>query len=146
MKKILYIVAAQLLLASCTLETSDNGKLDGYWHLERIDTIQTGGVSDKTDGGIYWAVENKLIQLRGGSNTYTCHFSNTADSLNFTEVFRSNVYEDGMERGDVRVTDVDGGLREYGIQHVDGHFLKESLKGSSMVLRSDSLRLYFTKI
>ena len=41
-KDIYTIIAAWLtavLSASCEIETSDNGDLDGFWHLERVDTI-----------------------------------------------------------------------------------------------------------
>ena len=37
------ILTTALALASCELETSDNGKFDGFWHLERVDTLATGG-------------------------------------------------------------------------------------------------------
>ena len=43
---ILCIVPVLLLmsLTSCEIETSENGDLDGYWHLEQVDTLATGGV------------------------------------------------------------------------------------------------------
>ncbi len=43
MKRMIYLIAAiSLVLSSCTLETSDNGDFDGFWHLERVDTLATG--------------------------------------------------------------------------------------------------------
>lgn len=144
MKKLLYIFISALILSSCTLETSDNGKLDGYWHLERIDTLQTGGAKDMSNEKAFWAVENKLLQLQGYSITYTFHFNNTGDSLIFLDGFRSFGHEENGEGGDQEITDVQG-LNRYGVQKLHERFFKESLKGSSMVLRSDSLRLYFKK-
>ena len=32
-KSLLAALATPFLLASCTVETSDNGPLDGFWHL-----------------------------------------------------------------------------------------------------------------
>ena len=43
MKKILYIFSTLLLFCSCDIESSKNGDLDGFWHLERVDTISTSG-------------------------------------------------------------------------------------------------------
>lgn len=144
MKKLLYISLFLIAISSCTLETSDNGKLDGYWHLERIDTIPTGGAKDMTNERIFWAVENKLLQLQGNAGTYTFHFNNTADSLILLDPYRSYGHEEDSTGGDVKVTDPNE-LKPYGVQRLEEHFFKESLKGSSMVLRTDSFRLYFKK-
>lgn len=144
MKKLLYIFIFMLALSSCTLETSDNGKLDGFWHLERIDTISTGGALDMRDDKIFWAVENKLLQFQGGSATYTFHFNNTGDSLILIDPYHSYGHEENGQGGDVEVKDAKE-LRQYGVQHLNERLYKESLKGSSMVLRTDSVRLYFRK-
>ena len=39
-------MALAMGVASCELERDHNGDLAGYWHLERVDTLQTGGVKD----------------------------------------------------------------------------------------------------
>lgn len=47
MKRIIYLIAAICLVVnSCTIETSDNGDFDGFWHLERVDTLATGNYLD----------------------------------------------------------------------------------------------------
>lgn len=38
-----FAVMGLLLPSSCTIEASDNGDFDGFWHLERVDTLTTGG-------------------------------------------------------------------------------------------------------
>ena len=46
-----YVVVLCLSLCgmtSCEVETSGNGELDGFWHLERIDSLQNGGSKDLT--------------------------------------------------------------------------------------------------
>lgn len=46
MKKIigaLSLAVMMLTLSSCEVETSQNGDLDGFWHLEQVDTLATGG-------------------------------------------------------------------------------------------------------
>ena len=41
-------IALSMLFTACGIdfEGSDNGKLDGFWHLEKVDTLATGGVTD----------------------------------------------------------------------------------------------------
>lgn len=146
MKKLLYIsvILFTAAISSCTLESSDNGKLDGFWHLERIDTIPTGGVNDLSDETLFWAVENKILQLKGGSVIITLRFNNTSDSLILSDPYRSYGHEESGTGGDVQLTDPEV-LKQYGVQHLEEHFVKESLKSSNMVLRTDSFRLYFKK-
>ena len=63
---ILFIVGIVLAaIPSCTIETSDNGKLDGFWHLVEIDTLQTGGQKDLSNEKLFWGVEAKLLHLQG---------------------------------------------------------------------------------
>ena len=58
------ILTTALTLASCELETSDNGKFDGFWHLERVDTLATGGSLNLQQKRIFWGVQAKLISAR----------------------------------------------------------------------------------
>ena len=52
------IIGALLMsLTSCEIETSDNGKLDGFWHLERVDTLATGKSVDYTNKLVFWGVQ-----------------------------------------------------------------------------------------
>ena len=52
------------LLGSCELETSRNKKLDGYWRLQQIDSIGTGGVNTMQGKRLFWAIQHKLLELR----------------------------------------------------------------------------------
>ena len=47
------------LLGSCELETSRNKKLDGYWRLQQIDSIGTGGVNTMQGKRLFWAIERR---------------------------------------------------------------------------------------
>ena len=52
MRKAIYTVIGATMIAamtSCTIESSDNGKLDGFWHMEQVDTLATGGTQDLSD-------------------------------------------------------------------------------------------------
>lgn len=65
-KTIMFLVAVFMssCLMSCDLETSDNGKLDGFWHLERIDTLATGRALDMSGEKVFWSFQVNLLQLQ----------------------------------------------------------------------------------
>ena len=71
-KTIMFLVAVFMssCLMSCDLETSDNGKLDGFWHLERIDTLATGRALDMSGEKVFWSFQVNLLQLQGGSSSF----------------------------------------------------------------------------
>lgn len=147
MKKLfyLYISILVLTLSSCHLESmQDNGDLTGFWHLERIDTIQTGGVNDLSGRRIFWAVENKMLVMQGANGNYSFRFRQTGDSLILSDPYRNYGHEEEGQGGDVKVTDPSV-LHQYGIHHLEEHFHKDKLKGTDMVLSTDSLRLQFKK-
>ena len=68
MRKILYLLALGMMIVSCELETSGNGKLDGYWQMCQVDTLTTGGVTDTRESLIYWGIQGKLLQIRYSEN------------------------------------------------------------------------------
>ncbi len=59
---LLYIIGIGLFLTSCDIETSDNGDLDGHWHLIRVDTLATGGSCNLSESRVFWGVQMRLIQ------------------------------------------------------------------------------------
>ena len=141
-------IFAAALLGGCSLETSDNGDLDGFWHLERVDTLATGGTYDCSGQRVFWGVELRLINVsnkdRDGRGFYF-RFEQTGDSLFLGKAYKNNWHQDnGDDGGDVPVDDVEP-LRPYGINRLEEHFAKEALSASKMVLRSRELRLSFTR-
>lgn len=146
MKKLFYLFTFLpfYLFTACTIESSDNGDLDGYWHLESIDTIPTGGRCDLSSRQLFWGVQHKLIQLDGGDVSFFYRFSQTKDSLILLTPYYNRGHEDVENGGDIPVTEPSR-LRQYGIQHLTERYSKESLNGSHMVLRTDSFRLSFRR-
>ena len=66
MKKIIGVLSLavmMLTLSSCEVETSQNGDLDGFWHLEQVDTLATGGTCNFADKRVFWGCQYKLIQV-----------------------------------------------------------------------------------
>ena len=76
---------ALVALASCEIETSDNGDFDGFWHLERVDTLATGGTTDLSKKRVFWGVQYKLISVRDvdvdKQHGYYLRFTQTSDKI-----------------------------------------------------------------
>jgi hypothetical protein len=143
MKKIIIYISVIFFLtsiASCELETSGNGDLDGYWHLVTVDTLSTGGTANLKDSVVYWAVQHKLLQLSGTHGRFLLRFNHTADTLALSEPY---TYD--REDGDKPVEDATV-LKPFGINSLNARFLIEKLNGSKMILSNDVVRLYFKKM
>lgn len=143
------ILTTALTLASCELETSDNGKFDGFWHLERVDTLATGGSLNLQQKRVFWGVQAKLISARDidkdQNHGYYLRFRQTTDSIITHTPYKDNWHQDkGEDGGDLPIVDP-ALLSPYGINNLEEPFLKERLNGSSMVLKSKTLRLYFKR-
>ena len=135
------------LCVSCELEISDNGKLDGNWHLTSIDTLATGGQCDLSQQRIYWAVQGKLLYVRDIAQNpigYFFRFRQESNHLILSEPYLSGGHEDNEDGGDHQVTDVDI-LRPFGINNLEEDYIKEQLTSSRMTLQSETLRLNFVK-
>ena len=136
---------------SCSVvESSDNGDFDGFWHLERVDTLATNGVLDLSQQRLFWGVQYKLVSCRqsDGANFrgYYFRFRQTADSIVLYNPYKNNWHQDkGDDGGDIPMLAVTDDLRSLGINNLEESFFKEKLKGDKMILRSKTLRLYFKK-
>lgn len=147
MKKSLYIAIAFIIITSlfsCSIETSDNGALDGFWHLERIDTIDNGGVRDLSDTTLFWSFQYHLLQLTDNKASYYIRFRQTKDSLILHKPY-INYISPGEGQGEDIPIERKTLLEPFGIEDLEVHYKKDVLKGSRMVLSSKRLRLYFRK-
>ena len=139
-------------LVSCDIEASDNGKLDGFWHLERVDTLATGGHRDCSNDYIFWGTQLRLISVTD-TNTddfgkFYLRFVQTTDSLYIKNVYENHWHEDSSiddVGGDIPVPAVNDNVRHFGINAIPEGFAKERLDGKWMVLRSSMLRLTFRR-
>ena len=151
MKKIIgifFLVMMVFTLGSCEIETSQNGDLDGFWHLEQVDTLATGGSCSFADKRVFWGCQYKLIQVVdydrfSDGRGYYLRFEQTSDSLLITSVYRNKWHED--YGGDVLLTQMSDSLRTCGINNLNEHFAKEIMTGNKMQLKSKTLRLRFRK-
>ncbi|MBQ5981751.1 MAG: lipocalin-like domain-containing protein [Prevotella sp.] len=127
-------------LTSCEIETHAKGNIDGNWHLEQIDTLETGGSKDIRENRIFWGIQANLVQLRSyydPENIYILRFSKTDKTFQLYEPRLND-----REKHDPAVTDVTL-LNPYGINELQESFQIEKLSGSKMILKSAKLRLHF---
>ena len=130
------------LLGSCELETSRNKKLDGYWRLQQIDSIGTGGVNTMQGKRLFWAIQHKLLELRdvdGIISKCLLRFERQGDSLLLSEPY---LYD--RENGDKPLENTEI-LLHYGVNSLNEHFKIDNLTSSRMVLSSRKCRLHFVK-
>lgn len=136
-------MVALFSLSACEIETHDNDKLDGFWHLERVDTIATGGVCDMSKELVYWSVQSMFVEVSERSK------------VNNDKYFFSFSHRDGkLSLFDARLSDRSNGdpevedpiiLQPYGISKLNETFEVMQLTGSKMQLKSESLLLVFRK-
>lgn len=135
-------------LASCEIETSDNGNFDGFWHLERVDTLATGGTLDLSKKRVFWGVQYKLISVydidKEGTFGYYLRFKQTSDQIVTHTPYKNNWHQDVENGGDHPIDDPTQ-LAPYGINNLEEEFVKEKLDGGQMILRSKTLRLKFKR-
>ena len=145
MRKILYLLALGLMIVSCELETSGNGKLDGYWQMCQVDTLTTGGVTDTRESLIYWGIQGKLLQIRYSENNVYLgegllfRFENDNSLLTLSSPVVHHLYETDEPIDDVEL------LKPYGIYRLEEKFTIEQLDDKYMILTNDVLRLYFRR-
>lgn len=135
------VVAGFFLLfafAACELEHSDNGDIDGYWHLESIDTLTTGGHQDVNDRLLFWAVQGNLLEVSDQNNKYLFSFTYENETLTLKEP-----RYDSRNEGDPLVEDV-GILQRFGINALEETFAVKA-DGSKMTLQSNVVRLNFRR-
>jgi len=143
MKKITFLFAAFLLLTSCEIEFSNNGKLDGFWQLIAVDTLATQHTSDLKTSGRTWAFQGRLLEMRdtkGGYSDLYFSFEHRGDSL-----FLDSPYLSDRDADDIKITDVNI-VKPYGVNGLKEGFEIESLSNNKLILRSKTLRLMLRKI
>ena len=141
MKNILIIFLALLLFGSCDLESSKNGDLDGFWHLERVDTLSTSGSLDLSEEKLFWAFQKDLLQLRGDEQEFYLRFNHHDNQLDL-----SNPHLRDREKDDPAISSSTMYLiRPYGINEEEEYFQVVNLDNDNMVLRNQNLQLWFRK-
>ena len=145
MRKLLSILTLSLLVVSCELETSGNKELDGYWQMDQVDTLSTGGVADTREALVFWGVQGKLLQIRYSENgTFLgegllFRFNQDDKHLTLFSPVIHHLYETDEPIDDVEI------LKPFGIFNLEETFDIEELDDKEMVLTNDVLRLHFRR-
>lgn len=138
----LLAILITMITASCEVEFVNNGKLDGYWRLMKVDTLATKGSLDLSKKLIFWGVEAHLLEVVNRDtifDDYLMHFDYENDKLTLGEP-----YQYKQQTIDYPVTDAKV-LNPFGINKINEEFDVEKISGSNMTLRSETLRLWFNK-
>lgn len=144
MKRIILLPICLLLMAcfvSCETDTIDgDGKIEGFWHLESIETLATDSTTDSiTDMSkryFFWSFQRNLLELSDKTEEtriLLCRFNVGGGRLTITEVFLPSY------GSDVPTTDVSL-LKPYGIDKLNATFTY-SIDGDNMTLTDERVRL-----
>ena len=149
MKKLFLLLIVSLpLLFSCTLETSDNGDLDGYWHLVAVDTLTNSVTTDMSKQKLFWAFQKDLLQLLGSTDSekelqeFYLRFSYDKNMLRLSDIHLRD-----REKDDPQVDDFTMPLIfVYGIMQQQEIFQVLKLNSKEMILQNATVRLQFEKM
>ena len=137
MRKLTYIIATALVAGatSCDIEHIDNGKMDGLWKLQAMDSLSNQVTVDMSRSNLSYAIQGNLLQL---GRVYF-RFDHQGDSLILHDPYVNSF--------DVSETLIDISLvTPFGINNIPREaFYVDELSRSKMVLRSEFLRLHFEK-
>ena len=133
-------------VSSCTIENYDDGGLDGFWHLEQVDTLSTGGSNDLSSVKRFWGFQGKLLAMYDypidGPNPTTnviSRFKREGDKVRLYDFYMND-----RDNGDDMITDVDE-LSLFGISKLDEQWVIVRIDHGTLVLRSDRFALRFRK-
>ena len=137
------IISVISLMTACHMESSENGHLDGFWHLVRVDTLTTGGTSDLHQDYFFWAFQFQLLSVRNTQKSpeeYFLRFQRQGDELVLSDPFQYV-----LQGKDAPVENIDL-LRPFGINDQEERFRIVHLSSRRMTLQNNFLVLTMQKL
>ena len=137
------IISVISLMTACHMESSENGHLDGFWHLVRVDTLSTGGTSDLHQDYFFWAFQFQLLSVRNTQKSpeeYFLRFQRQGDELVLSQPFQYV-----LQGKDAPVENIDL-LRPFGINDQEERFRIVHLSSRRMTLQNKFLVLTMQKL
>ena len=142
------IISVISLMTACHMESSDNGHLDGFWHLVRVDTLSTDtlsivGTSDLSQDYFFWAFQFQLLSVRNTQKSpeeYFLRFQRQGDELVLSQPFQYV-----LQGKDAPVENIDL-LRPFGINDQEERFRIVHLSSRRMTLKNNFLVLTMQKL
>ena len=145
MKKlyIFLMVCACMVLSSCKIHTSHNGKLDGLWQVMVKEDLATGEAVDMRDLHATWSVQGNLLMMRmDNSSELIWRFNLKDDVLVLSDPYLSARF--GEQGTDVKLEDVSV-VEPYGLSALEEYLKVITLNSDDMILESSTSRLVFRK-
>ena len=142
------IISVISLMTACHMESSDNGHLDGFWHLVRVDTLSIDtlsivGTSDLHQDYFFWAFQFQLLSVRNTQKSpeeYFLRFQRQGD-----ELVLSHPFQYVLQGKDAPVENIDL-LRPFGINDQEERFRIVHLSSRRMTLQNNFLVLTMQKL
>ena len=142
------IISVISLMTACHMESSDNGHLDGFWHLVRVDTLSIDtlsivGTSDLSQDYFFWAFQFQLLSVRNTQKSpeeYFLRFQRQGDELVLSDPFQYV-----LQGKDAPVENIDL-LRPFGINDQEERFRIVHLSSRRMTLQNHFLVLTMQKL
>ena len=142
------IISVISLMTACHMESSENGHLDGFWHLVRVDTLSTDtlsivGTSDLSQDYFFWAFQFQLLSVRNTQKSpeeYFLRFQRQGDELVLSQPFQYV-----LQGKDAPVENIDL-LRPFGINNQEERFRIVHLSSRRMTLQNKFLVLTMQKL
>ena len=146
--RFILIISVISLMTACHMESSDNGHLDGFWHLVRVDTLSIDtlsivGTSDLSQDYFFWAFQFQLLSVRNTQKSpeeYFLRFQRQGDELVLSQPFQYV-----LQGKDAPVENIDL-LRPFGINDQEERFRIVHLSSRRMTLKSHFLVLTMQKL
>ena len=140
------IISVISLMTACHMESSENGHLDGFWHLVRVDTLSIDtlsivGTSDLHQDYFFWAFQFQLLSVRNTQKSpeeYFLRFQRQGD-----ELVLSHPFQYVLQGKDAPVENIDL-LRPFGINDQEERFRIVHLSSRRMTLQSKNNFLVLT--
>lgn len=150
MRNLICIIVLSLSLigiVSCgdLVDTSGNGKLDGYWLLSQVDSIGSGQVAKVVSDRKFLSVQGTFVQVedRDDGTQYIFRFTFVSDTLRLSDARRIDRNEPNPSDPVVLSVDI---LRPYGINSLTPEYKVETLTGSRLVMSDGVVRLHYRKM
>lgn len=137
MKRLIYLVSGLLAcVSSCDIEHIDNGKLDGLWKLQAMDSLGTSTTVDMSRTNMAYAVQGNLLQLHPKQLYF--RFDHTGDSLILHDPY-INLFDVSKPLTNIEEA------RPFGVNNFREAFHVDELSRGKLVLSTEILRLHFEK-
>ena len=132
-----------MCLTSCSIETDGAGGLEGYWHLVKVDTVETGRSTDLSEHLLFWSFQVHMMEGVDRQGMYSSILFRFEKDENLLRLYEPRLHDPAA--GDPTIDDLSY-LIPFGINDKEETFTIEQSSGSRMTLYNGILRLYFRKM